>query len=719
LNGPGSPSTLSTLTADTDHEVLAIIVDVFFADDPFRCSPFMVTFGPHGLDTRPTYESLSLNTTSFPQIKFSLSRHLYFSRMTREGLDEFLRQHFDMSGDYLACADLSGLMDIAASLGGTDVTALFTSNRPLGEYTTNLYADMVVSRFVSTFYHDCLRQMQSLPQSTGGLDFSHHFSENQRQGVEQLMQLTTSSLKATVRQAATTSFGSSPGRSSKNMGATMECVDGNIPVFMLAVTERVMAGLKMANQTLERSKICACEMVQAMLVWYIAWAQGALSKLAATSKRKDDHKKHAIFESLRRIAALCTDLTSVARFCDDIAERIRPEEVSGPPPTPSARTPTMRGSMGLTLTSTVFFSGATPGLGGGSTTPHGRGGPALTPTGMGTTKRAVTPKRSHTPRNTSASLALGPKRTQGVDAPLQLDTTDITGFDVILSHLSSISDDLKLLSAQCLEHSIELATKITKSICQEHLIKGSREGRKSVSTTRRQSLSKPPHLQKPGTNPAEGGESLDSSDSQESTKVDVEIPIMPRHWAVEMETQLFQPLSDFCRCNTFSSENLLPRLLDNCIHSILEWIATDFQGKMTVAEARCLHADFLYLKGWMESEQMTQSFNCRLSELPVFDRVRVIITLLEMPPNISSWSKMTFGSIYLLPDAPRWIKVRADRGKVPARIVARTPEKETKVKIVSPDKKRLSVNINPQALESLVKVFDEEVENQPSQINPM
>ena len=83
---------------EMDPETLDIIRNAFCVEEPFRCSPFLVTFAPKGMDTRPKYERLAKQVETFPQIYLSLSRQLYVARCNSEGLEEFLKHHYQVRG---------------------------------------------------------------------------------------------------------------------------------------------------------------------------------------------------------------------------------------------------------------------------------------------------------------------------------------------------------------------------------------------------------------------------------------------------------------------------------------------------------------------------------------------------------------------------------------------------------------------------------------------
>jgi hypothetical protein len=649
-----TPSMARAGPPELDSETMDAILDTCFTEDAFRCSPFMVTFGPKGVDTRPTYQQVALDEQRFPQLYLSLSRHVYMSRVTRDGLEEFIRAHSEVVTDYLTCLEMAAIAEAAIG-GGADLKDLLTSQRIRGNWTCNLYADIVVSDFITKFYQDFMRKVASDPAV---LAFSQRFKEQKKEHVwnelKQVLHLGDASgskplLEAKPDWELVGGLGGSPKREVVAPTISVIVDKSSIAMYILMVSERVVQGLRLADEISVRDPISGCEMAEAIVVWCLLWAHASLGRCISMSKAED--KKDQAFDSLRRVCALCSDLQAIAKYCDVMIGKIRPFDNVVTPVTPSARS---RASSATVSPS----SGAASPVEAPPPTPSRAHRMGFIVSPMAKSQKATPSATRDFSRTPRASGVMGLTKKSSMDQGTASDVADISGHDVIVNDLSSMVEELKLLSAQCLEHATEIATRITNKVCRSNLNRQNAPTRASIILTRSSRS-----LMKGGEAALSPRGDVDVSVSG-SKNAAPEFPAQPRAWSVDLCTTLFRPLAEFSRSDEFSSEVILPRLVESCLHSVLELLASEGQGRVTMGEARAFHTDFLYLKDWMEGEQKHQLQGCSLNALPVFDRIHVILNVLVLPASLSAWSESDFASLYLLPDAPKWVAMRSDRGRV-------------------------------------------------------
>ena len=268
-----------------------------------------------------------------------------------------------------------------------------------------------------------------------------------------------------------------------------------------------------------------------------------------------------VFDGLRRVCALCSDVNGIAAFCDSMITKIGSVPDDGSP-LHRARTPS---------SASAPSSPATP-----SSRSH-RKGFIVSPANR---NKLLSPRSSNGAEAGGLAYHTGRRITQG-DANAHFgETSDIAGHDVIVSDLMAMVEDLKLLSSQCLEHAVEIATKLTMKVCKDRLTRqnggpgmmsGKREGMRNsmVAMSGPPSESTPPA---PGGAPtADGARAVGRKSgmmrlSRIGGNGDAEA-LYPRIWAMELKTELFQPLASFCRTDKFCSENVLPRLVESCLHT--------------------------------------------------------------------------------------------------------------------------------------------------------
>lgn len=152
--------------AAMDPDTLAVVQKAFLSEEPFRCSPFLVTFAHKTSDPRPKYEQYSAkDEAAYPGLLLSLSRQLFVGRCTPESLEEYFHTHYELVQDYLTCSDVPRIIDSALAEAGPLPLLMARGG---ARWTFNLYADMVVADFTTRFYMDFHRKVRGRSVFTAG-----------------------------------------------------------------------------------------------------------------------------------------------------------------------------------------------------------------------------------------------------------------------------------------------------------------------------------------------------------------------------------------------------------------------------------------------------------------------------------------------------------------------------------------------------------------------
>jgi hypothetical protein len=470
--------------------------------------------------------------------------------------------------------------------------------------------------------------------------------------------------------------------------------------YILQVSERLVESLRVADALSGRDLICACAMAEAMVVWYVLWARASLnrsvagvSKAAATWGEGSALKEATVFEALRRVCALCSDVNSIARYCTNLIKRIRTsiEEGkagvlrgggrSGTPTTPH----TPHGQWGFGATPVPLSPARvnrkgfilSPANKGG--TGKGMGNSARTPRGTASAVGDNGPASPNTPgRRAGGGNGTQPGFFEGTPCSALEAGGDMSAYDVIVNDLVAMVGDLALLSAQCLEHACEIATHMTRRICKEQLGRAAK-GKGGVTSFFKGGKASPRRgavVEAGGNGPTAANNGSRPSEPLSPPPLSPQGSLSPsaevRMWARDLVASLFRPLGEFCRKDELCSSVVLPRLVEGCLHSVLDVLGGNGKatGRVSMAEARLIHGDFLYLKAFLVNEAKHHSPKAMLASLPVLDRMHVVVNVLLQPPSLSMWGHRELASLYLLPDAPRWVSLRSDRGRVNTNVLS-------------------------------------------------
>ena len=197
-----------------------------------------------------------------------------------------------MVHDYLTFTEVQRIAD--AAMGESDPVKQLTERVcARGNWTGNLYADIVVSAFISRFYQDFQRRVAT---DASVLAFSNRFQKVRRpinaQEVQDVFKLQSGANPVNLLSSSFERLGGLGSSTRGNEGSNRplnlslpESDDPKVPTYILLVSERVIDGLRLAESIGLRDPVCACEMTEAIVIWYILWARTSLARTVSSASK--------------------------------------------------------------------------------------------------------------------------------------------------------------------------------------------------------------------------------------------------------------------------------------------------------------------------------------------------------------------------------------------------------------------------------------------------